>query len=261
MRTIKKQRAFLFVAIFSVVLTFLGSCENDSIDDLEQKENKSYLALKSAVENDSASSDCFELKYPLEIVFEDKTTLVVNSEEEEMNAMDKWFEANPDNENYPTFTFPVTIINGDGTESTINSDEDLFELYMNCFDEEDLEDWYDDDFGNWDDDMDDDDMGYDDYDDMDDIEYIDTLCFRFVYPVTVVNPNGTSSVANNDDELFEKMDNWEGDDNIEDFPTLQFPIEVILPEGTKQTVASDDELEKLFEACLGDFDDMDISDE
>ncbi len=79
-------------------------------------------------------------------------------------------------------------------------------------------------------------------------------CFSFVYPITVILPDGASAEVNSDDELITAVDNWYDDNpNSNEDPTLSYPVNVLLAEdGSSLTIIDDDQLEDLFEYCEED---------
>ena len=76
-------------------------------------------------------------------------------------------------------------------------------------------------------------------------------CFSFVYPFTLVLPDGTNTEVNSDEELITAIDNWyDANPSSNDDPTLIYPVNVLLAvDGSSVTINNDDELEDLFELC------------
>lgn len=76
-------------------------------------------------------------------------------------------------------------------------------------------------------------------------------CFSFVYPLTVILPDGSNVETNNDDDLITAIDNYyDANPNSEEDPTLAYPVNVVLAQdGSTVAINNDDELEDLFEAC------------
>lgn len=77
--------------------------------------------------------DCFELNYPVQIIFPDGIAVDVNSDEELETAVEGWYDENPTVDEDPTFAYPITVTLIDGTEQTINNDEELNELFETCY--------------------------------------------------------------------------------------------------------------------------------
>ena len=76
-------------------------------------------------------------------------------------------------------------------------------------------------------------------------------CFSFVYPITVVLPDGASAEVNSDDELITAVDTWyDANPSSNEDPTLSYPVNVLLTQdGSSVSINDDDQLEDLFEYC------------
>ncbi len=76
-------------------------------------------------------------------------------------------------------------------------------------------------------------------------------CFSFVYPMTIVLPDGANVEVNNDEELIIAIDSWyDANPNSDEDPTLIYPVNILLEEdGSTLAVNNDDQLEDLFEYC------------
>jgi len=203
---------------------------------------------------DEDFTDCFEVNYPISIVLEDGTTKEITSDEElerlfgdcrddedeeDDEDEDEDDEDDEDDENEYgedfEFVYPITVtMTEDGSTVTLNSDDDLDNLFDDCF-------------GDWDEDYEDD--------------YDFTDCFEVNYPIDANTPDGVVTISN-DEELegfLERMD------HDEEGYSIAYPVTVTLAEdGSNVTVNSDDDIEDLFEDCFGDWDedeeDFDLAD-
>ena len=147
-------------------------------------------------------------------------------------------------DNYPTLVFPIQVTLEDGTTQGVGSEEELCELYEECFADEFGDDWDEGDWGDYDDEWE------------DDFDHEEDMCFTFQFPVNVALPDGSTSSANTEEELEGIFEDWyeNNPDEEEAYPTFAYPLTVILLEdSTTQTINSDDELEELFEDCYDDF--------
>ena len=159
---------------------------------------------------------CFELVYPIEVVLPDQTTATANSDEELETIIFDWYEANPDSEEFPTFTYPIQV-DLDGEILTVNSDEELEAIFEDCHD------------------------GF--FED----------CFSLNYPVQIIFPDGTTAEVDSDMALETVVEEWyEQNPTSEEDPTFAYPVEVTLVDGTVQSIGSDEEFDALFEACYDD---------
>lgn len=78
--------------------------------------------------------DCFDVTFPITLLIGDDRR-VFNSQEELDNAQDEWEQANPNSEVEVTVEYPITITYSDGSQETMNSDEELEAAYEACDDE------------------------------------------------------------------------------------------------------------------------------
>ncbi len=220
-----KSILLAFILVFGV-LTFY-SCEQESLSEMkDEQENagdaKSFLKLKSNKNEEGQDIDEFKFKYPVQIIFDDESTITVNNEEEEYSAYDKWFAENENSDSYPTYVFPITVILKDDQEKIVNSEDELFDLYVEC--------------------------GGD----------LDWESFEFIYPITIVFPDGSTQDVNSDEEMDKLFDEWdEKNPESEKYPTFQFPIKVKLEDGTEKTINSEEELDELMGDDDFGFDDFD----
>ena len=121
-------------------------------------------------------------------------------------------------------TFPFELELPDGTLVTVNSEEELWAL---------IDQWYEEHEG--------------DYEEEED-------CFELVYPVTVQYPDGNTIMANTEDELEQIFEDWE-DQNGEDsetYPTLVYPFQVLDADSMTINVENMEQEVALWEQCYGD---------
>lgn len=76
---------------------------------------------------------CFEIVFPVTIIFPDETILEVADKTALHDAWKAWKEANPGIPGGPQFQFPIQVIkNGETEPVIINSKEELMALRKNC---------------------------------------------------------------------------------------------------------------------------------
>lgn len=76
---------------------------------------------------------CFEVVFPVTVIFPDETTLEVADKTALQNAWKAWKEANPGTKGGPVFEFPIQVIkDGETDPITINSKEELIALRKSC---------------------------------------------------------------------------------------------------------------------------------
>ena len=147
----------------------------------------------------------------------DGSTQVANDDDEMVDIVFGWFEANPNSEDFPTFTYPIEVIVDEATQ-TVNSDEELEALFEECEEDEDYD-----------------------------------LCFDISYPVQLIFPDGSTADIDSDDALYSTVEDWyvQNPTSME-YPTFAYPIEVTMEDGSIRSIANDDELDALFEECFDD---------
>jgi hypothetical protein len=87
-----------------------------------------------------------------------------------------------------------------------------------------------------------------------------TICFDFVYPITVELPDGNTLSANSMQELETIYEEWFQQNSTETLcPALSYPLQIVFGEnGTIQTANNEEELIAIIFQCIeneGDFDD------
>lgn len=169
-------------------------------------------------ETEAEWEECFSFVYPITVIFPDGISPVVNSNDELIDAVDTWYDANPNSDDDPTLAYPVDIMMIDGTTVAITNDDELEDLFDDCEDNEMEE------------------------------------CFTFIFPMTLLFPDGTTQDINSIDEGEAAVEAWEDTNPNGDDVTIVFPIQVTLDDGTIHDINNEDELDALFEMC--DFDDF-----
>jgi len=179
---------------------------------------------------------CFSFSYPITISFPDGTTQSVDNDSTFENLVEQWFMTNGENAEDPTLVYPVDLILEDGALQTVNSDEELYAVLDECFD-----DFENDEYGH-------------EYDDEYENEFEDD-CFALVFPITIQLPNGSTTTANNEDDLEEIFDNYFDtvSDTTESFPMFIYPVDIVWADSTTQTIHSEEELEVAFGMCYDDY--------
>jgi len=77
---------------------------------------------------------CFQVNLPISITIDGGEAITINERADKRAALEAWKEANPDATERPevTLVFPVTVTLEDGTESTLNNQEELEALKESC---------------------------------------------------------------------------------------------------------------------------------
>ena len=201
---------YLFFLVFAVIISF-SACEGLESDFEEMEE---YA--------EEESEYCFEFVFPVTITLPDGTTFTGNSEEEIFSTIDQWYEDNGESDIEPSLVFPIQIILGD-QRIDISSQEEFYEAEELCDHESDEEDEED--------------------------EEEDEFCFEFVFPISVIMPDGSTLTGNSEEEIYDALDQWyeeNGESDIE--PSLVFPVQVVFGD-QRIDITSQDEFEEIEERC------------
>ncbi|MFK7908273.1 MAG: hypothetical protein AB8B69_24295 [Chitinophagales bacterium] len=254
----KSMRWSFWTLVMTCSILFFAACEKDqavldSANSDAQTQNfvrTIQSSANSSTEGEDSTDygiDCFEFVFPIEVSIPGSDVTSVDSEEAFFDLLDQWFEDNEgeeDIEGYPTFVFPIQVILDDSTSQSIQNEEELCELHEECFEGE-YEDWGDEDWGD------------EEWEDWDEGDYEDEMCFTFQFPVNVVLPDGTVSVADSEEAVEDIFYDWfeANEDEVEEtYPTFEYPLTVvILEDSTTQVINSDEELDELFEECFDHF--------
>ena len=78
---------------------------------------------------------CFELNFPITLIYPDSNTVAVNSEDELFTTIEAYYEANEDSEEDIDVQFPISITLSDGTVQAINNETELEAALEACFDD------------------------------------------------------------------------------------------------------------------------------
>ncbi len=205
----------------------LTACDEDSLGGILDEDDENYQENFFSMfdEIGEVELDCVEFIFPITIAQPDGSTTVVNDEDE----LEQAILTAMGSQTYPNIVFPIQVIDEDDQTITVQTDEELCDLFMECFDE-------------WDDDDDDDCECHDDEEE----------CFEINYPITLVFPDGSQVVVNDDEELETAVDNYyDANPNDDDDVTVVYPVTVTLIENDSVvTINDDDDLDELIEWCF-----------
>lgn len=207
------KNLFVMLCAFLIV-----ACNSDNLEDAEQFSE--LLVEDISTETRSGPSGCYEIVFPITIEFPDGTSVTANSMQEARLAGKEWKENNPDIEGRPKLSFPVELINDEGDLLTVDSRQELRKLIRECRKEQ---------FQN----------------------HKGRVCFKLVYPVGIVFPDGTSTEFEDRMTMKLALREWRmNNPDADERPSLDFPQDVEMKEdGTIVTVNSREELKELKDNC------------
>lgn len=155
---------------------------------------------------------CFEMVYPVSYDMPDGTVITGNNEEEIWTPMKVWHEAHPDSEEKPELQYPVDLIFEDGTEKTIENNEEMAWAKKGCKGKKDKDKYYE-------------------------------SCLDLVYPASFDMPDNSVVTANNKEEMWTAIKAWyEANPTAEEKPALQYPVDVIFKDGNTATIDNEEEM-------------------
>ena len=206
-----------FALVFS-----LASCDNDeaSVVDVDNFVDASLDSMGKKFK--FGKRGCFELVFPVDVLFEDGTTVTAEDQEGLVTAIKTWKEDNPDATERPTLAFPLEIINEEGEVTSIESAEDLKAAAIQCRKDA---------------------IGNRPKKDR-------TPCFDLVFPVSLSYPDGTTESYDDRMSMKQAIRAYKRENGRDaERPTLVFPITVVDEDGNETEVASIEDLKALKEAC------------
>ena len=246
----KSKFKFYSLTTFAFLALLFTACEqSQDLDEgghlSDQTQNFIGALTGTGIENNLDSTDmdvlCFEFQFPISVNFPRGTTTSFDSEDALWQAIDNWYESNPESEEDPGVVFPVSVKFEDGTTEAIADDEELCDLYYECYYEwEDEEEWEDDEEDEWEEECPED--------------YYE-LCFDIVFPISIQVGDITYTVTSfeaADSLVYALIDSMPQVDSFD--INLVYPIDIILEDGTQQTLNSDEDLDDLEETCEDDHD-------
>jgi hypothetical protein len=157
---------------------------------------------------------CFHLVLPVTYNMPDGSTITIE-EKEDWVLLKQWYDENPGYDEKPVLQFPVDIKWKDGTIQTINNEEEMTEAREKCGEGK-------------------------------------KRCFRLVYPVTYILPDGTEVTiqSRNDREGWMEIKDWYKEHpDVKKRPALQYPVDIKYKDGTVVTINNEEELIEAKEDC------------
>jgi len=179
---------------------------------VESREDVAEL-LKDCAESIAEERRCFKLIFPVTLSYPDGTAEEMDNKDELKEALRNWRADNPDSRERPQLQYPYQVEDQDGNTITLESDEAKRRLIMSCRPDR-------------------------------------TPCLDWVFPITLIVPDGSTQEINSSDELVLFLMEWrDSNPDATERPKVQFPQDVQLENGRTITVESARQLAAITKAC------------
>lgn len=225
----KLRLTLLGMATLLLGLGIVSSCQQENqATEIENFVESATFQIED--ECGAGMRGCYELVFPVTLVFADSSTAVVNSNEEMRDIIRNWYLENGQNRprpaNRPRIQMPFDVINSAGEIITVETPEQLRELRQACIGQGGIG------------------MGGDHH------GHRPRACFKPVFPFTVEFPDGSQAAVNNPQELRAAIRAWrEANPGTPAHPAFVFPITVELRDGTQVVINSAEELQAIKDEC------------
>jgi len=183
-----------------------------AIFSCQKSDTKDYDAdLKMDLLEETGEGACFEFIYPITFIMPDGTTVTGNDKEEIGQAIKSWYIANPGSKDKPTLQYPVNVIFR-GELITLENASQMKRIKSAC-------------------------------------EGGEKPCFRMIYPVTFIMPDGSEITGENRKELRTAIKTWYVENpGYEERPSMQYPVEIKFKDKVL-TINSDEEMKRIKKKC------------
>jgi hypothetical protein len=176
--------------------------------------NEAEMArVKKACSEKDDERPCIQLVFPLSYLMPDGTTITGDDKETVNRAIKAWYADHPDVREKPALQYPVDIL-FKGNLITLENEEGMIRAKKECAKENDRE-----------------------------------PCFKLVYPVSYILPDGSSVTGNNRKEVGIAIKEWYVvHPDVREKPVLHYPVNVILGDRTI-TIQNEEEMIRLKKGC------------
>lgn len=193
-------------------MLFILSCDKDTF---EQDKRGQEIELREGDLMDR--KDCFELVYPIKIILPDESIISVENEEEFHAQLKEWYKLNPNSKERASLSYPVQVTFEGDKSKVIASEEQMMRLKKYCNDKTKIR---------------------------------RKVCFKLIYPVTHVMPDGSEISGKNEFEIRSQMKEWYASNPDTDIkPSLSYPVKVKVVGGDIIKVNSEEEMIALKKKC------------
>jgi hypothetical protein len=203
-----------------------ASCSKDKLDDAELDTYAEELVFRTQEAANMGPFGCYELVFPVTLVFPDRTLVEVDSYEEMRMAARRWRQANPRVRQMAQLQFPYELITEEGEILYIESLQHQRRARLACqrsfFDNNDP-------------------TGHNDR---------PQFCFRIVFPLTLHFPDGQTTMVEGREEMNVALRRWaQANPDSDQRPVIGLPFTVMLRDGRTILINTRNELADLRRRC------------
>jgi hypothetical protein len=200
------------LSILIFCMLFLQSCDKETFD-LDKLGQEIELREGNLMDR----KECFELVYPIEIVLPDESIISVDSEEEFRTQLKEWYKLNPDSKERPSLNYPIQVTFEGDKSKVISSEEQMMRLKKYCNDRKSIK---------------------------------RKVCFKLVYPLTYMMPDGSSISGENELEIRSQIKEWYASNPDTDVkPSLSYPVNAKVIGGDIITIDNEEAMIALKKRC------------
>ncbi len=235
----KSILSFKFLLLFVLITGFM-SCDKENVttddesitedfttEDIDMGELAENIAALNididTLENPDEffqKKRCFEPIFPVTVEFPDGTTQEIANKDAMIALRQEWRENHSIGDGHPTIVFPFQATLANGETVTFNNKEELKNAVKNCIVKR----------PHW---------------------KLFKRCFKPVFPITMIFPDGSIHEMNNKQEVKETFIAWrELNPDVEGRPEFQYPFDITLKNGNVRTINDKHELRRLIFKCL-----------
>lgn len=214
------------LALLSVSLMLVSCSKEDQLTNEELESYAEEVVFRTQESVNMGTFGCYDLVFPVTVLFPDRTTAEVSSYEEMHSSIVQWRRANPRAKARPQLQLPYEVMDEDGQIYLIDSFAKQLELRRAC-----AKTFFDDNGP----------KGHKDR---------PKQCFKVVFPLTIHFPDGTTLLVNNRMEFHSALREWvKANPNANARPIIGLPFTVLLRNGNKVLIETRDELRRLRASC------------
>ncbi|NPD47173.1 hypothetical protein HNV12_12865 [Methanococcoides sp. SA1] len=158
------------------------------------------------------SRKCFELILPVNYLMPDNSTITIETEED-WSLIKEWHINNPEFEERANLVFPVDIVYEDGTTLTLNTEEEMRQAKKDCK------------------------QGY------------GAKCFTFNLPISFTMPDASIIIIETEEDWAQLKAWYTENPGVEEKPVLVFPVEITMEDETVLTINNQEEMVEIRRAC------------